>query len=405
MQHKPGMLWLVTAVALACGSSAHAGVGEGLNALRKGDYAAAAKELRPAAEQGDAEAQYRIGLMYEFGKGYPTDKAQAIAWLRRAAGQGHAAAQTELGILYMLGDGVPADAAQAVSWFRKGAEQGNRFAQYNLGLLIAKGEGAAKDDAQAVAWMRKAADQGLEIAQFKVGVAYDNGQGVAKDPVLAYADFIIAARGGNKEYVAYRDEAAKALTPAQLSEAQAIAAAWQPGKPMPMRTAAAAAVARGPDTCSATGSMEGEKFTATHCAVAFYGDQRSVAIWFNEDPIAPDEVKQFALSSYADGAKGGKQRTMATIMFCPGGGGEAAQAGAVKSIDLNTNHAKSAMAGVQWVVESPKDFKVEKMSGEAKPGGALAGRIVGSRGKTSFTFDFDVALPAKDAAAGMTCRK
>ena len=84
---------LVVTVALCC-NVAVAGLDEGLDALRRNDFAAAAKELRPLAERGDAEAQYRIGLMYEFGKGYPQDKAQGIVWFRKAAGHNHAAAQT-----------------------------------------------------------------------------------------------------------------------------------------------------------------------------------------------------------------------------------------------------------------------------------------------------------------------
>jgi hypothetical protein len=60
------------------------------------------------------------------------------------------------------------------------------------------------------------------------------------------------------------------------------------------------------------------------------------------------------------------------------------------------------MDGVQWSL-APADFKVEKLAGELKPGGVLAGRITGHKGKTSFTLDFDLRLPQKDAAAGMTC--
>jgi hypothetical protein len=56
------------------------------------------------------------------------------------------------------------------------------------------------------------------------------------------------------------------------------------------------------------------------------------------------------------------------------------------------------------VVEAGKDFKVEKMTGDVKPGGLLSGRIAGSRGKTAWNLDFDVTLPAKDAAAGMSCK-
>jgi uncharacterized Ntn-hydrolase superfamily protein len=150
--------------------------------------------------------------------------------------------------------------------------------------------------------------------------------------------------------------------------------------------------------------MGGEKFAATNCVASIYGDQHSVAIWFNEEPITAAEAESFQMSSYASGDKGGKQRTMAIIMFCPGGGKETASAAAVKSIDLNTNHAKSPMAGIQRVVDAPKDFKVEKMTGNIKPGGTLSGRIVGNLEKTAFTFDFELNLPAKEAAAGLGCK-
>jgi TPR repeat protein len=404
--------WLFRlALMLLCDAS-RAGLNEGLDALRRNDFATAAKELRPLAERGDAEAQYRIGRMYEYGKGYPQDTALGITWFNKAASQNHAAAQTELGVIYATGDGVKQDDAQAVAWFQKAAPLGNATAQYNLGLLYAKGAGIKLDNAQAIAWFRKAAAQGLAVAQFKLGVAYENGEGVAKDPVLAYASYAIAARDGNKDYAAYRDDMAKQLTPAQAQQGLALANAWAMGQPMPTSVsgagvpsvAASTGSAPAKDRCFATGQMGGEKFTAAHCAVALYGDQHSVAIWFNEDPITPEETSNFQMSSYADGAKGGKQRTLLTIMFCPGGGGATASAMAVKAIDFSTNHARSALAGVQWVVEAPRDFRVEKMTGDIKPGAMLSGKIVGSRDKTSWNLDFDVTLPAKDAAAGRTCK-
>jgi TPR repeat protein len=380
---------------------------DGLDALKHKDYAAAVKELRPLADKGDAEAQYRMGLMYEYGAGVPADKAQMVAWLRKSAAQGHAAAECELGILYSLGEGVPHDDAQAVQWFRKSAEHGNPTAQYNLGLLIAKGASVPVDKAQAVAWFRKAADQGLAIAQFKLGVAYDNGEGVAKDDALAYASYAIAARNGSQEALAPRDAMAMTLAPAQLADAKALVAAWEPGKPMPMRVAATAspapAAAAAPDKCSASGALEGERFSANHCAVALYGDQHSVALWFNEDAIAPDEASAFQLSSNASDNKGGKPRTMVIVMFCPGGGGATASASAVKNVDFNSTHGKAPLAGLQRVLRVPAELKVERMSGEVKPGGRLAGTFVGNVSKTNVRFDFDVTLPARDSAAGMTC--
>ena len=58
-----------------------------------GDYAAALKELRPAAEQGHADAQYSLGLMYAEGQGVPTDDTEVAKWFRKAAEQGMALAQ------------------------------------------------------------------------------------------------------------------------------------------------------------------------------------------------------------------------------------------------------------------------------------------------------------------------
>lgn len=398
---------------LLCGNVAIAGLNEGLDALRRNDYTAAVKELRPLAERGDAEAQYRIGRMYEYGKGYPQNKAQSIVWFKKAAAQNHADAQTELGGIYASGDGVAQDNKLAVEWFEKGAANGNANAQYNLGLLYAKGQGIKLDNAQAIAWWRKAAAQGMVVAQFKLGMAYENGEGVTKDALLALANYTIAARSGNKEYAEYRDDIAKQLTPEQRRDGLAMADAWTVGQAPPGRataagpasSATAAASAPVKTRCSATGSMGGEKFSATNCVASFYGDAHSVSIWFNEYAITPQEAEAFQSSAYASGDKGGKPRTMAIIMFCPGGGNATASAAAVKSIDLNTNHAKSPLAGIQRVVEAPKDFKVEKMTGEVNAGGTLSGKIVGNLEKTSFNFDFDVNLPAKEAAAGLSCGK
>src|SRR5690348_5723962 len=297
---------LLALAALLCSTTALASLEKGYEALMKKDYVTAAREYRPLAERGDAEAQYRIGRMYEFGNGYPQDKAQGIAWLRKAAAQGHADAEQELGVVYATGDGVRQDDAQAVAWFRKAAEHGNATAQYNLGLLYARGQGVAQDYAQAFAWWRKSAIQGNADAQLKLAVVYHTGQGAARDDVSALANASIAARCGDQETIDYRDEIAKAVSPAQRRTAAALADAWKIGQPMP-GTAATASAATAPATavasvttrCSASGTMGGEKFAASHCVASLYGDQRSVAIWFNEDAIAPQDAEAFQTSSYA----------------------------------------------------------------------------------------------------------
>lgn len=169
-----------------------------------------------------------------------------------------------------------------------------------------------------------------------------------------------------------------------------------------------AATAWAQSTCTATGVMAGEKFSLSHCAVAFLVEPyRSVTLWFSESPIAPQEAEAFQASAYPSTLKDGKPRTMVVAAFCPGGGQAKASAGAVKSIDIGFTHGKSAMAGAQWLLEAPKDFKVERVSGEVRPGGKLSGRITGARSSDgrpyAWDFTFDVTLPANEAASGIGC--
>ena len=137
--------------------------------------------LQQKAENGDAEAQYTLGYMYEYGEGVPQDCEQAALWYRKAAEQGHAYAQCNLGYLYETGEGVPQDYEQAVLWYRKAAEQGDPYAQCDLGYLYYYGEGVPQDYEQAVLWYRKAAEQGDMYAQYNLGSMYENGEGVNKD--------------------------------------------------------------------------------------------------------------------------------------------------------------------------------------------------------------------------------
>ena len=81
---------------------------------------------------------------------------------RKAAEQGFAEAQYNLGVMYANGQGVRQDYTQAVQWYRKAAEQGLAEAQYNLGVMYAKGEGVRQNYKIAKGWFGKACDNGLQ---------------------------------------------------------------------------------------------------------------------------------------------------------------------------------------------------------------------------------------------------
>jgi hypothetical protein len=169
------------------------------------------------------------------------------------------------------------------------------------------------------------------------------------------------------------------------------------------------ASAHAADKCTAKVVIAGKAATLSNCAVAMY-DNKGVTLWFTEKPLPPEELTTFQLNSYADDKDAaGKPRTMMHFSFCPAGGKEApASPAAVKSIEVSMNDASNIMTSRQWVADLPKDkwMKIEKLSGDLKAGSRLSGRITGAQksdGDYSFQADFDVTLPAKDAAAGPGC--
>jgi hypothetical protein len=134
-----------------------------------------------SADQGFANAQFRVGTMYEYGQGVEQNMEKALHWYRKAAEQGNANAQINLGLIYARGQGIKQDYAEAVYWYREAAEQGYANAQTNLGYMYEHGRGVTQDDEQAAQWYRQAADQGYAIAQTYLGLMYGEGRGVNKD--------------------------------------------------------------------------------------------------------------------------------------------------------------------------------------------------------------------------------
>lgn len=211
---------------------------QGLRAYEDGEYDEAIEKWAPLAEAGDAEAQFRLGVLYqvtvalgtlepEFGikafnlihdaalqghaeaqmelwliikKSYPDNpklQAQAVEWLKLAANQGFANAQFELGVSFRDGVGVSQDIALATPWFRLAAEQGHADAQNNLAARYYHGDGVPQDFERAFFWFRNSAKQGNAIAQFNLGAMFNNGQWVSQDLSKAYMWMSLAADDAN----------------------------------------------------------------------------------------------------------------------------------------------------------------------------------------------------------------
>ena len=93
---------------------------------------------RKAADQGDADAQWRLGLRYYAGEGVPKDVVEAIKWFRKAAEQGHSKSQCSLGVMYQYGRGVPQSDIEAYAWFSVSTTNGYEDAEQFLSEVKAE---------------------------------------------------------------------------------------------------------------------------------------------------------------------------------------------------------------------------------------------------------------------------
>jgi len=129
------LILLTLVLQLLIAAPAAADASEGWLAYETGNYTLAMANLQPIAEQGDAMAQYFVGVMLKNGLGVTADPQAAIQWLLRSARQGLGDAQAVLGLMYMEGSGVARDYGEAFRWTQAAAEQGNGGAMTNLGIM------------------------------------------------------------------------------------------------------------------------------------------------------------------------------------------------------------------------------------------------------------------------------
>ncbi len=118
--------------------------------------------FRKATDQGQAEAKCLLANIIASDSDWkePSNNIQAAEFCRKAADDGFADAQFLLGVLYRMGRSIPVDKVQATKWIHKAADQGRPDAQFMLGLSYDLGNGVEKDEKQANIWYQKAADKG-----------------------------------------------------------------------------------------------------------------------------------------------------------------------------------------------------------------------------------------------------
>ncbi len=202
----------------------------GVAAYQRGDYDAALLEFRPAAEQGNANAQYYLGSMYEMGEGVPKNNAQAFHWYKLAGDNGNSAGQARAGWMSYQGQGVPKNFVEAFRWFRLAAEQGHTGAMNMLGSMYFSGTGVPQDSGKAYKLWSLTASQEHSTGQFNLGI-FHRGEGSSQGNVLAYMWFeLSSSHGDGNSFNAQRELKAltKRMAPAEIAEARKRVKVWKP---------------------------------------------------------------------------------------------------------------------------------------------------------------------------------
>ncbi len=192
-------------------------------------------EIRAKAEQGDTNAEFTLGSLYDAGLNVKKDQKEAIRWLMRAAEKGHSEAQNSLGSMYQAGDGVARDYAEAIRWYTLAANQNNNTALMNLGYMYDEGLSVPEDNRRAIELYTQAAEHGKIGAMLNLGLMFvKEEQNVSRDPVLAFMWFDLcrhyAKRTGDtalsERAGGYTSQIRKEMTKEQVERAAGMAKEW-----------------------------------------------------------------------------------------------------------------------------------------------------------------------------------
>ena len=184
--------------------------------------------LREAAAMGNANAQFVIATRYLNGEqGAPQDEAKAAYWYGRAAAQGLAPAQYRLGTLYERGKGVARDLKAALSWYERAASLGNVKAMHNAAVLAASKDGQQPDYAKAFKWFSLGAAHGLKDSQFNLAVLLERGLGTKSNPAEALFWYSVAANQNDADAAKRSTALGKALGEAANAAARERLKTWK----------------------------------------------------------------------------------------------------------------------------------------------------------------------------------
>ncbi|RKZ65388.1 MAG: hypothetical protein DRQ44_08160 [Gammaproteobacteria bacterium] len=128
------------------------------------------------AKKGNAEAQFKVGEMYETGFGVKEDKAEARNWITKASDQGHETAGFKLLYWDIEKNGVNDSNKAKFEALKAQANDGNAQAQFYIGKMYSRGVGVKRSSNKAISWLNKAALVGVLEAEREVSLVRENQQ-------------------------------------------------------------------------------------------------------------------------------------------------------------------------------------------------------------------------------------
>ena len=189
------------------------------------------KALIAKADQGDAEAQFRVGSAYDSGNGAPRSGEKAYKYYTMAAEQGHAEAQNSLGSALQAEKRY----SEALPWYEKAAAQNHALATNNLAYLYDLGLGVTQDRRKGFELYSRAANLGWAESMWNIANMYGAGQLGETDMVMACVWTVRAgqfAKDNERQLKTYVSrvlpQLERTMSPDQLATCKKQAEAWSP---------------------------------------------------------------------------------------------------------------------------------------------------------------------------------
>jgi len=170
------------------------------------------------AEQGNPEAQYKVGEMYERGKGVQKDPAAALSWFEKAAAQDHKKAVYKLLYLDIKTNGLNDYSKTQLGVLRQESASGNPDAQYFLGKMYGKGVGVPKSLDNALTWLNKATFNGVSEAEHEAIAVEEELARLREKTAKKRAIALEAAKNKKAEEEAARKQKKQEEEKARLAE-------------------------------------------------------------------------------------------------------------------------------------------------------------------------------------------